>query len=199
MMNSRRLKGRKVIPFTPFKRHKSYQSHFETGCQFYSSGKVDEAIEHFRRAAALDRRDPESRIQLGLAYASKGEYETAISYLKRGIELNPKDAEAYFHLGMALFYSSHVKEAVRVWRKGLVLQPHDLDLHMAIAEAQALLGQVARAQEHVDRVLEGEPKNVEALNLKGRIFLQEGKREEALKQLQKARETNQYFPETYIN
>src|SRR5579864_2235362 len=161
MMNSRRLKGRKVIPFTPFKRHKSYQSHFETGCQFYSSGKVDEAIEHFRRAAALDRRDPESRIQLGLAYASKGEYETAASYLKRGIELNPKDMEAYFHLGMALFYSSNIKEAVRIWKKGLVLAPNDLDLHMALAEAYLLLGQSQRVHEHLERILETEPKNIE--------------------------------------
>jgi Flp pilus assembly protein TadD len=78
---------------------------FSTGVMHLREGRVDAALDEFKRAAKVDPKNPYFQNGLGLAYAAKREWKDAVAAFRKALELNPYYADAKNALGYALIMS----------------------------------------------------------------------------------------------
>ena len=64
-------------------------------------GRLDDAVDSFRRAIAVDPGVAEAHYNHGLALKNKGDLAAAIENYKRAIEIRPAYPEAFYNLGSA--------------------------------------------------------------------------------------------------
>ncbi len=102
-------------------------------------GRLDEAIEEYKAAIALDKSDPCSHFGLCDAYDKKGMAEAAMRELKAAMRLRP--GWPYYHNRMGRFLESagRTEEAAREYEEALRLKP---DLGDALAGLRRTSGPV---------------------------------------------------------
>ena len=83
----------------------SAETRFSTGVMHLREGRVDLALEEFKRAAKEDPKNPYFQKGLGLAYVSKREWKDAIACFRKALELNPYYVDVRNDLGAALIGS----------------------------------------------------------------------------------------------
>ncbi len=82
----------------------NWQAENNLGMALLRRGRMEDAIPHFRAAAAIDPSDPVSNMNIGIYEYSRGNVPLAIEQYKKTISLarNPKlKAQAYNNLGYA--------------------------------------------------------------------------------------------------
>jgi Flp pilus assembly protein TadD len=78
---------------------------FSTGVSHLREGRVDLALEEFKRAVKDDPKNPYFHKGLGQAHAMKKEWPEAIAAFRRALELNPYYVDTRNDLGYALIMS----------------------------------------------------------------------------------------------
>jgi Flp pilus assembly protein TadD len=81
------------------------EMHFSTGVMHLREGRVDLALEEFKKAIKDDPKNPYFQKGLSQAYAAKREWSAAIQAARRALELNPYYVDAKNDLGYALIMS----------------------------------------------------------------------------------------------
>jgi adenylate cyclase len=84
-----------------------------------------QALEHTRRALALDPGDPWGRMAFGLALSSAAQHERALVELRAALELNPSFALGRTAYGWALLRAGRFEEAIAETGRALRLSPVD--------------------------------------------------------------------------
>jgi tetratricopeptide (TPR) repeat protein len=111
------------------------------------AGKVDEAVEVFRKAIDV-------RPDLYLPYYYYGQTsgrqgkennETGIQMLQKAISLNPSFAEAHYELGKALLQAGKMNDALAALKKSLDLKPELAQSHYQLGQLYQKLGDSALA------------------------------------------------------
>jgi Tfp pilus assembly protein PilF len=78
---------------------------FSTGVMHLREGRVDLALEEFKKAVKEDGKNPYFHKGLGLAYSARREWKPAIAAFRRAIELNPYYVDVRNDLAAALIGS----------------------------------------------------------------------------------------------
>lgn len=78
---------------------------FSTGVMHLREGRVDLALEEFKKAVKQDGKNPYFQKGLGLAYSAKRDWKPAISAFRRALELNPYYVDVRNDLAAALIGS----------------------------------------------------------------------------------------------
>jgi adenylate cyclase len=123
-------------------------------------GRWAESQAEFERAIALDRNDPWAMRQLGMTVLIQGKPESAIPYLENSIRLDPYAPNlfiAYLHLGNAYLFLGHTDQAIELLRKAEVANPSIWYVHLALAGALGLRGDVDEARREIAEVLKLKP------------------------------------------
>ena len=94
-----------------------------TGMDLHDSGKLDEAIEAYRRAIDTDPNFVIAHNNLGMVYIDKEELPHAVAALKRAIKVDPAYAEAYNNLGYVHRKMKENALAAAYYEKFLELDP----------------------------------------------------------------------------
>jgi Tfp pilus assembly protein PilF len=81
------------------------ETRFSTGVMHLREGRVDLALEEFKRAAKEDPKNPYFQKGLGLAYAAKRDWKDAIASFRKALELNPYYVDVRNDLAAALIGS----------------------------------------------------------------------------------------------
>jgi Flp pilus assembly protein TadD len=81
------------------------ETRFSTGVMHLREGRVDLALEEFKRAVKEDPKNPYFQKGLGLAYAAKREWKEAIAAFRKALELNPYYVDVRNDLAAALIGS----------------------------------------------------------------------------------------------
>jgi protein O-mannosyl-transferase len=91
----------------------------------FAQGKIDEAIEHYRRAIAT--RSGNSGAQHGLAAALEQQHKVdeAIEHYEKALELQPDNVEASNALALLLVHRGDYAEAIRWWENTLRYESED--------------------------------------------------------------------------
>ena len=84
------------------------------GIMAHQSGKIDEAIEHLRRAIAFKADVALYHANLGEMCRLVGRLDEAIAAGRRALELDPKNASALNNLGIALFDHGDFEQALAI-------------------------------------------------------------------------------------
>ncbi len=78
---------------------------FSTGVMHLREGRVDMALEEFKKAVKEDGKNPYFQKGLGLAYSAKRDWKPAIAAFRRALELNPYYVDVRNDLAAALLSS----------------------------------------------------------------------------------------------
>jgi type IV pilus biogenesis/stability protein PilW len=81
------------------------EARFSTGVMHLREGRVDLALDEFKRAVKEDPKNPYFQKGLGLAYAAKRQWKDAIEAFRKALDLNPYYVDVRNDLGMALIGS----------------------------------------------------------------------------------------------
>ena len=88
---------------------------YNTGRNYLSEGRADLAVEHFKKAVALDDKNYFAYKGLGIAYAQQQNYKEAERVQRRCLDINPDFADARNDLATTLILLGRPDEARKEW------------------------------------------------------------------------------------
>jgi adenylate cyclase len=139
---------------------KRSMAHFSLGILRRFQNRLTEArIEH-ETAIALDHNNSRAFHQLGLTLMFLGQPEAAISHFEKSIRLNPHDeniADPYGGLGTCHLFLGHVDQAIDLLRKARAANPRLWYIHLNLAGAFGLRGDLDEARAGLAKAIELKP------------------------------------------
>jgi tetratricopeptide (TPR) repeat protein len=115
------------------------QAHEDFAQALSSSGRLQDAAEHYREALKLHP-IPNNHFQLGLVLANMGQYNEAEENFKKAIQQKPDFAEAYFNLAVLYAKSRRIQEAVENLKLAIHYKPDFVEAHFYLAQAYLATG-----------------------------------------------------------
>jgi COMPASS component SWD3 len=100
------------------KKYDTQHAHYNRGNALRVQGKMDEAIDAYRKAIELNPNYAGAHYNLGNALRDQEKPDEAIDAYKKAIELNPNYAEAHCNLGHVLKRQRRFTEALRYLERG---------------------------------------------------------------------------------
>ncbi len=142
--------------------------------RFHQMGRLGEAIDLYRQAAALAPGYAEIHNNLGNALLAAGRTEEAVASLKRAAKLKPSLAGAHTNLGLALAALGRFEDAAESHRAALKLQPRLAMAHNNLGVALQKAGKLDEAIPSFRRAIELDSRLPEAwVNLADALRLME--------------------------
>jgi len=147
---------------------------FRLGSFYISQQKLDKAEKVLRDAAAVEKEDNKANLMLIEFLARYRGFEAAEKELLLAIENNPDDSALKFGLS-ALYKTTDVDKSIKVL-EGIVDQSKYDDVHRLKAKSQIAVLQMGlknidEAEMLAEEVLKENPKDVDALTVRGGIAL----------------------------
>jgi ribosomal protein S12 methylthiotransferase accessory factor len=103
-----------------------FDVHFFLGLVLENQDRPAEALDHFRRALALDppsHEIPNIYVHLGISHKDLGDYQEAARAFAQALELDPHLKEAHHFLGFCAFKLEEYQRAVECFEKVIELDP----------------------------------------------------------------------------
>ena len=156
------------------------------GVLAFQSGRLDEAVTHFARAAASDGAIAKYHGNLGAALLALRRYAEALPPLERAVAMAPADPTSLSNLATALRESERLNEAIDVARRATEVAPSDAPSWTVLASALFRAGHDEEALSAAGRAIACDPANVEAFNLRGSVLHSLGRTEDAIDAFEEA-------------
>ncbi|XP_076174844.1 stress-induced phosphoprotein 1 [Ptiloglossa arizonensis] len=99
-------------------------------------GRLDEAIEYYTEAIALDKSNHLLYSNRSAAYAKAGKYEQALEDAEMTVTLKRDWGKGYSRKGSVLAYLGRLDASVEAYKTGLQLDPNNEQLKSGLAEVQ---------------------------------------------------------------
>ena len=134
-------------------------AHNNLGALYDRTNRKAEAEAEYRKALAeLTYPTPQKvHLNLALLYASQGRDDEALRALRTAVEIDPRYYQAHFELASLLDRTGKLEEAAREYEVAAPDYRNRGDYHYRLGFVYYRLGQTAKAQEHLRRVLEVSP------------------------------------------
>ncbi len=137
------------------------------GLTAHKAGRVVEARAAYSRAAQADPAHFAAQYNLAVAESELQNWPRALSTYEQALALNPADLRARYGFALALERAGYPLDAAAELEKVLARDPAHVEAHLALANLHATtLGNVARAREHYQRVLQLHPQHPQAAQIK---------------------------------
>lgn len=158
---------------------KAWMALSNRGLSLVLEGRVDEGIEHLRRAIEVRGVYPKAWGNLGSALLRQGKYEEAIEAYQQALRQDPSLAGfARKNIGGALMMLGRQQEALEQLHAAHELAPDDDEIRPATGN------EAAQAVGRLIATLDREPKNIEAASNLADLYLQQNRAKEALPHLE---------------
>jgi protein O-mannosyl-transferase len=131
------------------------------GVMLVESGKIDQAIDHFKTALRLKPDYADANICLGSAYTEKGMIEEGYQQYLKALELGTMDFESRSHL-MKVIGNYNLKKglpdlAIYYYQTAISLTPNVADIHFNLGQAYKAKDRTAEATAEFTKALELNP------------------------------------------
>ena len=163
------------------------------------SGRLEEAIEHWREAIRLQPDFPEAQYDLGAALYKEGNVEEARDHLETALALNLRTPISYQTYADCLMKLARPSEAIDQYAKALELAPEDSDTQVRLAHALVVLGNFGEALAHLEKALKSRPENAAAENELGLLKALQGSLPEAVAHFRAAVKADPRLPDAHCN
>jgi tetratricopeptide (TPR) repeat protein len=161
-------------------------ANYFAGNSLLNRGRVDEAVEHFQKALALQPESAAFHVSLGYAYCQAGRVDESIIQFQKALEIQPDSAEVHNGLGFSLFQMGRVNEAITHFQRALAIDPDFAKAHNNLGYILFQMGRMNEAITHFQTALEINPNYAEAHYDLGNCLLQIGRVDEAIVHYRKA-------------
>jgi adenylate cyclase len=123
-------------------------------------GRLADSRIELETAIALDRNDKPALLNLGITLLWAGQPELAIPYLEKSFRLSPHDPYVhvnYFASGACHLFLGNVDQAIDLFRKARAANPRVFYLHLWLAGALGLKGQLDEARSALGEAVKLKP------------------------------------------
>ena len=134
----------------------------------FRAGRCHEAVEHFRRAAEIEKPDYTLLMDWSLAYECDHQPEQAIATLQESLRQKPS-AQAWASMGVLYARQGKVPEALDALMKGQVLDPTYTITYYYLARIYQAMNRIPEAIQNLDVVLGVDPGNAAARQMMEQI------------------------------
>jgi tetratricopeptide (TPR) repeat protein len=144
------------------------------------------AEQQFKTAQAIEPDSEEVVLNLARLYAESGDLQHAAKVIE-DVPVNDRTSKMEFTLGAAYDQLKQPKDAIAAYQRALDMEPGDLHTLDALAQALLSNNQLDEAQKQYQLLAAADPENPEALVHISEIERRQGKFEDALTTIRKAR------------
>ncbi|MFQ5913614.1 MAG: trypsin-like peptidase domain-containing protein [Nitrospinota bacterium] len=169
---------------------------------------IDFAIREFPLATQISAErektlDYIDYFDLALRSADFGVTSAAVRMAEKAVKKNDRSADALSLLGRLQVSAAgdrkEIKAGFKTLEKALALDPKHLDTLLFLAQANLELNEIVKAVKYADRAVEAEPTDWRVYVARANINLSSRRHEEALKDLEKAKQqSREVLPQPYI-
>ncbi len=117
----------------------------EEANRLYQEGKLDEAIETYKKAQDLEPDDSTISLMLGMVYEDKGLLDRANDYFERAKLLSSQKIDFYNSRGMVYFQMGKLDKAVLDAKKALEMNPDSAFSHFLLGNIYEMENRIAEA------------------------------------------------------
>jgi len=110
------------------------------GVTLQEQGKLDEALEAYKKAVSFKPDYAEAYYNMGNALQDQGKLDEAIEAYNKALAIKPGNAEAYNNMGKALQELGKLEDAIEAYNKSLAIKP---DYAEAVENSQSLVVQLS--------------------------------------------------------
>ncbi len=126
------------------------------------AGKIDEAIEEYKKAIAQNKDYIVAHYNLGRLYEFKARYDDAINEYKEAIRIDPNFARSYGNLAHAYWFKGEIVLTIDEYQKALRLNPDYPEAHYNLGLIYKALGRNEEAKKEFEEALKLVPNFKEA-------------------------------------
>ncbi len=162
---------------------------FDTAADLRRQGKLDEAIEHYKKALELSPGDAKTLFEMGEALEQKGNVDEAVEQYRSALTADPtssRNEAVYSDLGYALARVGKLDEAVQSFEKALAATPGDPMAHAGLGAAMLDQDRLSESIEQCQMALDADPDLAPAHNTLGAALARNGDLPGAVEHLNKA-------------
>jgi tetratricopeptide (TPR) repeat protein len=123
------------------------ETHRARGIVLLNTQNLDQAVQEFQTAMAINKNIPDLNLYLGITYKALGQYDLAQEALLAAYALNPTDTVALTELSRAFFGDGRFPQAAQYAEEAVKVNPSDPRLH-------GNLGIVYYKQEEFDKAIQ---------------------------------------------
>ena len=152
----------------------------------FSQDKVDEGVEHSRRAVALAPAYAEAHNDLGVGFARQGHPADAIEEYHQALRLQPNYDEAHANLGVVLAQQGDLPGAMVEYRRAIELNPDNPNAHVDLGNVFVRLDRTADAIDEYRQALIIRHDHADARHNWGVALARQGRFADAIEQFQLA-------------
>lgn len=162
-------------------RGKAGSAHFHVALadQALLAGKLDVAVEGYRKALRADPESPQAHQGMGQALEKKGDLEGAENHFRKAWALDSSNPYYAYYLGRIRMLRSDPREAGELLREALRLDPSFDEAHVRLAEILESVGRPDEALQHYDRLLTLQPESRSARLRRAQLLRGMGRVEDA--------------------
>jgi len=155
------------------------------GAALQSDGRLEDAIEHYRRAVTIRSDYAPAYNNMGAALRAKGQVADAVASYERALARQPDYPEAHYNLGNVLLDQGKLDDAIDHFRRALHSLPGP-DVHNNLGIAFAAKGQPNEAITEFRDALRLDPDSSRTHRNLGDALASQGIQEEAIAHLRRA-------------
>ena len=164
----------------------AWLAHNNLANDLMSTGRLDEALEHYRRAVEINPDYMLGHNNYGAALILRGRLADAEVEVRKALQLEPNQASARMSLATILYSRKQLDEAIAEFRATLQVIPTKADAHLGLAKALTDKGEFAEALTEFSSIPPDYPLDAEALDKSGYALTAQGRLDEAEARLQES-------------
>ena len=150
------------------------------GLTFQDQGKLDEAIEAFKKAISLKPDYVIAYNKMGLTFQDQGKLDEAIEAYNKSIAIKPDYPEVYYNMGLTFQDQGKLDEAIEAYDKSITLKPDYVDAFSNMGVALGVQGKLNEAIEAYNKSIALKPDYADAHMNLSLTLLNSGKLKEGL-------------------
>ena len=163
------------------RRHTRALNHY--GSCLAEAGQIDEAVDAFRQAVAVDGADARSRANLARALRARGALDASIEQFRRALTLAPRSARAHNGLGVSLYLTGSLDAAAEHYAAAIAAEPYYEEPYYNLALVEVRRKRPDEAERLLRQAVALKPGYREAQWLLCKVLLDQQKVDEALAHL----------------
>ncbi len=162
------------------------EAEFAAGFALVRLGRVEEAERRYRRAISLRPDFAAAWMNLGCLMREQGKDLYAEAALCRAAELRPDLVPAWLNLALLMRELGRIEEAEAHLNRAYALDRERVETHVAWTQFYVARKDLKTAQEWLEKALQREPENPEAMNMRGILLHHEERFAEAVRVFERA-------------
>jgi protein O-mannosyl-transferase len=155
---------------TVTKRPENARAHNNLGRALLKIDRLDDAIEEFRRAIALQPNHAFAHFNLGVTFLSRDQWKQAEPHFRAALAADPRYVDARTNLGRVLSHLGRKEEAIAQYRIAIDADPHAAEVRIDLAALLLEQGNSREAEIMLRAVLATAPGSAEAHYHLGLLF-----------------------------